>query len=181
MLLRWACHLILGRPWQYDVDATPRCKDNVYEFFMNGRKIDLGLSRRVVYPKLLKKWRGNRLKDQFDKEAKESKQVFAVAVTDGGPKAAPEIPPTMQPLLKEFEELFLEELSAGLPSMRDVQHHIDLVPRASIPNLPLYCMNLKESQILHGQVDKLLSKGQIREGMSPCTVSALLTHKKDGS
>ena len=28
-----ACHLILGRPWQYDVDATHRCKDNVYVFF----------------------------------------------------------------------------------------------------------------------------------------------------
>ena len=28
-----ACHLILGRPWQYDVDATHRCKDNMYAFF----------------------------------------------------------------------------------------------------------------------------------------------------
>ena len=27
------CHLILGRPWKYDVDATHRCKDNVYVFF----------------------------------------------------------------------------------------------------------------------------------------------------
>ena len=53
------CHIILGRPWQYDVDATPTCKDNVYVFFKNGRKIDLGLSRRVVYLKLLKKWRGD--------------------------------------------------------------------------------------------------------------------------
>ena len=24
-----ACHLILGRPWQYDIDATPRCKNNM--------------------------------------------------------------------------------------------------------------------------------------------------------
>ena len=23
------CHLILGRPWKYDVDATHRYKDNV--------------------------------------------------------------------------------------------------------------------------------------------------------
>ena len=27
-----ACHLILGRPWQYHVDATHKCKDNVYVF-----------------------------------------------------------------------------------------------------------------------------------------------------
>ena len=53
-----ACHLILGRPWQYDVDATHRCKDNVYVFFKNGKKLSLVLLRKVVYPKLLK-WRGS--------------------------------------------------------------------------------------------------------------------------
>ena len=59
-------------------------------------------------------------KDQFDIEARESKQVFVVVVTDGGLKAALEIPIVVQPLLKEFEELFLEELPARLPSMCDV-------------------------------------------------------------
>ena len=31
-----ACHLILGRCWKYDVDATHRYKDNVYVFYKNG-------------------------------------------------------------------------------------------------------------------------------------------------
>ena len=58
-------------------------------------------------------------KDQFDKEARESKEVFVVVVTDGGLKVAPEILAVVQPLLKEFEEQFLEELPARLPLMCD--------------------------------------------------------------
>ena len=48
------CHLILGRPWQYDVDATHSCKDNVYMFFKNGRKIVLSPIKEGSIPKTYK-------------------------------------------------------------------------------------------------------------------------------
>ena len=80
-------------------------------------------------------------------------------VTNGWPKAMPEIPVAVQPLLKEFEELFPDELLARLPLMHDIQHHIDLVLTASLPNLPYYHMNLQDNQFLQCQVDKLLRKG----------------------
>ena len=37
-----AYHMILGRPWQYDVDITYKGKDNVYVFMRGGQKVVLG-------------------------------------------------------------------------------------------------------------------------------------------
>ena len=86
------------------------------------------------------------------------KQIYAVVVTDGELKKVAEILEAIQPLIKEFEELFPEVLTAGLPPMCDIQHCIDLSPKASLSNLPHYRMNPQEGQILQGQVDELLSK-----------------------
>lgn len=36
-----ACHMILGRPWQFDVDAQHKGRDNVYILFKDKRKIVL--------------------------------------------------------------------------------------------------------------------------------------------
>ena len=125
-------------------------------FFKNGRKIVFGPIKEGSIPKV-SKVEGKPAflivnnEDEFDKECKELKQVYVVVVTDGEPKKVAEIPDLIQPLIKEFEVLFPEELLAGLPPMRDIQHCIDLAHGASLPNLPHYRMILKKVRFYRGR------------------------------
>lgn len=91
------------------------------------------------------------------------------------------MPELVQDLIKEFQNVFPDEMLAGLPSKHDIQHQIDLVHGTSLPNRPHYRMSPKEHEELRRQVEEFLEKGHIRESLSPCAVPALLTPKKDGS
>jgi hypothetical protein len=68
-----------------------------------------------------------------------------------------------------------------LPPIRGIEHQIDFVPGAAIPNRPAYRSNPEETKELQRQVEDLMSKGYVRESMSPCAVPVLLVPKKDGT
>jgi hypothetical protein len=84
-------------------------------------------------------------------------------------------------LLQEYEDVFPNDVPSGLPPIRGIEHQIDFVPGATIPNRPAYRSNPEETKELQRQVEELLAKGHVRESMSPCAVSVLLVPKKDGT
>ncbi|XP_024009449.1 uncharacterized protein LOC112084532 [Eutrema salsugineum] len=82
---------------------------------------------------------------------------------------------------REFKDVFPEENLQGLPPIRGIEHQIDFIPGASLPNKPAYRTNPLETKELQKQVTELMNKGHIRKSMSPCAVPVLLVPKKDGS
>ena len=60
--------------------------------------------------------------------------------------------------LADFEELVSEALPKGLPPMRDVQHAIDLIPGAVLPNQVAYRMPPQQREEIRRQVEDLIAK-----------------------
>ncbi|WVZ93502.1 hypothetical protein U9M48_039474 [Paspalum notatum var. saurae] len=92
-----------------------------------------------------------------------------------------DIPPAVANLLQEYTDVFPKDLPPGLPPLRGIEHQIDLIPGAQLPNRAPYRTNPDETKEIQRQVQALLDKGYIRESLSPCSVPVLLVPKKDGS
>lgn len=93
------------------------------------------------------------------------------------PPVALGIPEEILGLIAEYSKLFHESLE--LPPLRDVQHAIDLVPKASLLNRSHYRMSPEEHEELRRQVEELLHKEYIWESCSSCAIPVLLVPKKD--
>jgi len=91
------------------------------------------------------------------------------------------VPPAITNLLQEYEDIFPAEIPPGLPPMRGIEHQIDLIPGATLPNRAAYRTNPEETKEIQRQVQDLLDRGYVRESLSPCAVPVLLVPKKDGS
>jgi hypothetical protein len=91
------------------------------------------------------------------------------------------LPHAITNLLQECKDIFSTEIPPGLPPLRKIEHQIDLIRGATLPNRAAYMTNPEETKEIQRQVQELLDHEYVRESLSPCTVSVILVTKKNGT
>ncbi|PKU66458.1 RNA-directed DNA polymerase [Dendrobium catenatum] len=173
-----ACHILLGRPWKYDKETTHDGRANTYSFKYQGKQIvltplDNNQEETALDSPLLKQ-------SMFLQALQEATIGYVLLLMEEN-TTAPYETSQVHELLQEYTDVLAEEIPPGLPPERAVQHAVEFIPGAIIPNKPSYRMRPDEQIELKKQVEELLSKGFVRPSASPCAVPALLVPKKDGT
>eukprot|EP00253_Pinus_taeda_P006961 PITA_06961 len=145
------CHILLGRPWQYDRKVTHNRKRNCYKFVKDGVK-------HTLVP----------IKEE---DAAESSGAKALLI--GGKQIE-------ENKVNYAIDIVVDDSPYKLPPKRSISHHIDFIPGANLPNKATYRMSLKDNEEIRKQVQELLEKGLVRKSLNPCAVPTVLAPKKGG-
>ncbi|KAF5960259.1 hypothetical protein HYC85_001468 [Camellia sinensis] len=156
-----ACHILLGRPWQYDRQSLHDSKWNAYTVVKNDIRFTLLSMKEKVTSKDVSKSSTSATTLLPSKEFVEKSRDFGIVlvlvlvVHTGASTQKVEV----ATLLEEYSDVFPQELPPDLPSMQDIQHRIDLVPGSVLPNKSDLSYVSKGKEELQRQVKELLAKG----------------------
>ena len=73
------------------------------------------------------------------------------------------LPPIVTDLLQEYKDVFPAEVPPGLPPLRGIEHQIDLILGATLPNRAAYRTNLDETKEIQRQVHDPNDLGLVAE------------------
>jgi hypothetical protein len=177
-------HLLLGRPWKYDRNIVHDGRKNTYTLEKNGRThMLLPIKDKEVRPEMshtVLLISGKELLNEVNKKKDTQFVVVRKPRIFLTKTRVDDLPEEIQKLLGEFADIVVEKLHCLLPPIRSISHHIDLIPRANLPNKATYRLMLQKNEEVKKQVQDLMDKGLIRESLSPSVVPTVLSPKKDG-
>jgi hypothetical protein len=82
---------------------------------------------------------------------------------------------------KEFKDVFPAEVPSGLPHLRGIEHKIDLILQATLPNHVACRTNPEEAKEIQWQIQELLDHKYVWESLSPCAIPVILVPIKNGT
>ena len=151
-------HILLRRPWVFYRRFQRDGYENTYALIHKGRKKVLHPIKDMLSSKKLEHAQPQKVltMHQFERESMETKIIFSLMIKESkeSKEQDKEYLVIVHNILNDFSNLWPRELPNQLPSLLDVQHVIDLIPSASLPNLPAYRMNPREHAELKRQVDE---------------------------
>ncbi|PKI49008.1 hypothetical protein CRG98_030595 [Punica granatum] len=137
-----------GRPWQYNKRALHDKYKNTYSFAKEGNNIVLApLSPQQAQKDHSASVNGSKKESlvmtlgELERTLLNFNLNLILFVKEATPKEKISLPPRFMALLKEFIDVFPKELPEGLPLIRGIEHQINLVLGAALPNRPAYQCN----------------------------------------
>ena len=156
--------VLLGRPWLYDFDVAQYGRANRCVFYFGDNKhiwqpyvpqvpaaTATILSRVDRKPPL--QFLGLVSSRQFLKGIESNNPIWAIQVRA---KVTTTNTDSYPAFLAEYDSVFPVDAPDALPPDRTIQHFIDFIPGASLPNLPHYRLSLTQNVELQRQVEELL-------------------------
>ncbi|KAK1692208.1 hypothetical protein QYE76_008905 [Lolium multiflorum] len=156
------CHILLGRPWQYNKRAYHDGYTNAYSFKAGDKSFILRpmtpsqviadnakALARAKEATITSEMSGERVIHQKESE-RHKPYVSEMKIV---------LVATKSEMREEFQDVFPDELPQGLPPLRGIEHRIDLIPGAPLPNRAAYRTNPEDTKEIQRQIQDLLEKG----------------------
>ena len=145
-----ACHLLHGRPWLFDNDVIHDRHTNTYAFNHKGCSLTLAPlpSLKPLRFKLGKRREKSlHMSEIMERSISKCKPLFALLLLESNTsKGVKRANPLDQSLLRKFADVFPNDLHPALPPMKGIEHQIDLLLCAPLPNMPNYSCNTNTSK-----------------------------------